>query len=193
MMPPRRMQKARRKSAARTATRGVAAMEFAVTMPLLALMMVGLVDLGRAIDLRLRLEADVAAAANLAIVQASQVSSANGATLATSIGDAMGGNLGTTLTSGVVIVNNGPTVTISNGVATASGAAANADDCYCPTGTAPPYAWNSAVTCGSTCTGGGYAGKFVSVSETQSFVPAFSSYGLLPSNQISASAIVQVQ
>jgi Flp pilus assembly protein TadG len=174
--------------------RGTAALEFAATSPVLLLMVVGAVDLGRAVQLRLKLEADLAAAVGVGLAKAAQVESTDGATVASAIAAVMGGNLGTTLTSGVVIVNDGPTVTITNGAAVSSGTAANANEYYCPTGSQYPWSWGTALSAGgSACAGGGYAGKFITVYESQSFTPYFSTYHLLPSNTIPVSAIVQVQ
>jgi len=174
--------------------RGSAAIEFAATSPVLLLLVVGAVDLGRGIQLRLKLEADLAAAVGVGLAKASQVESTDGATVASAIAAMMGANLGTTLTSGVVIVNDGPTVTITNGTAVSSGTAANADDYYCPTGSQYPWTWGTAMTSGgAACTGNGYAGKFITVYESQTFTPYFSTYHLLPSNSIPVSAIVQVQ
>ena len=174
--------------------RGSAAIEFAATSPVLLLLVVGAVDLGRGIQLRLKLEADLAAAVGVGLAKASQVESTDGATVASAIAAMMGANLGTTLTSGVVIVNDGPTVTITNGTAVSSGTAANANYYYCPTGSVYPWTWGTSMTSGgAACTGNGYAGKFITVYESQTFTPYFSTYHLLPSNSIPVSAIAQVQ
>jgi Flp pilus assembly protein TadG len=177
----------------RAGRRGVAAVEFGIAMPVFALVLVGLVDLGRVVLLRLRLETDVAACVNYAVVNSSMVNSGSGAALAASLGQVMGGNLGGTLTSGVAIVNDGPSVTITNGTAATSGIAGNADYCYCPSGTSSPWTWGSAVPCGSTCGSGTLAGKFVTITETVTYTPIFATYHMVPNNQVSASAIVQVQ
>jgi hypothetical protein len=161
--------------------------------PFFVIILVGLVDMGRLVWLRMTIETAVAAASNYALVNQSLVGSASGATLAASLGAVMQANLGVTLTGGTAVVNNGPTVTITNGIAANSGTAANADSCYCPTGTSSPWIWGSTATCGSSCASGLTAGKFVAITETQTFVPIFSLYNLVANNQVTAGAMVQVQ
>jgi Flp pilus assembly protein TadG len=173
--------------------RGVAALEFCVIAPMFILMLAGLIDLGNVMWLRMRLEASVSAATNVALQNPTMVSAASGASLASNMASVLGANLGATLQSGTVIVNNGPAVSVSNGVQTASGTAANANSCYCPSGTGSPWTWGSAVTCASACANGAYGGKYVTVAETQTYQPLFSTYGMVKNNQVSASAIVQVQ
>jgi hypothetical protein len=100
------------------------------------------------------------------------VTSASGAALASNIATMV-------TTSGVVVVNNGPKVTITNGAPSSSGTATNANSCYCPTGSPTSWAWGSAVICGNACTGGGLAGKFVTVTASFNFTPLFLSYGFV--------------
>ena len=171
----------------------VAAVEFAMAMPVFILAFVGLVDLGRLVLLQMRLDADTAAASNYAAANASLVNSTSAPSLASLIAQAMGGNLSATLNSGKVIVNNGSTGTVTNGTVAISGDASTADVCYCPTGSSSPWTWGSSVTCGSTCSTGLLAGKFVSITETQIFSPIFSAYSFTRSNQISATAMVRTQ
>jgi Flp pilus assembly protein TadG len=172
---------------------GIAALEFCIIAPVLIFILAALVDLGNVMWLRMRLETSVSAATNYALANASTAGSQNGAALSTTMAQALGANLGAPLQSGTVVVNNGFTVTINKGIATVSGNATNADSCYCPTGSSPSWSWGSAVGCGSTCANGGYAGKYVTVTETQTYTPIFRTYGMVPNNQISAAGIVQVQ
>lgn len=94
-----------------------------------------------------------------------------------------------------VNVNNGPTASSSGGTVTTGGTASNADNCYCPTGNSNTgVTWGVAKTCASTCTGGGYAGKFVLLSATRNYTPLFSGYGIVGSNgTITTTSLVQVQ
>ncbi len=177
----------------RRASAGVAAVEFAVTVPIFVLILMALVDTGRVVLLQMRLESDVAAVANYAVPNAALVNSTSAPSLALLMAQAMGGNVGATLNSGKVIVNNGSVGSVSNGTTSVSGNAAYADACYCPAGSASPWVWGSSVACGSTCSAGSLAGKFVSVVETQAFKPVFSAYSFVAARQISANIIVRTQ
>jgi Flp pilus assembly protein TadG len=198
----RRHRVARRRHRLGTARHAVAALEFAIVAPVFVILLVGVVDLSRALWLTMRLETAVAAATNYALVNeawantATTATAPNVTTLATNVAQIMGANLGTTLTSGSVIVNNGITALVTAGTVS-TGGSANLAACYCPSGTTSPWTWGTAVTCGSACatSGGaaaGYAGQFVAIHTTQTFVPIFSSYNLIPNNQISANAMVEI-
>jgi hypothetical protein len=49
------------------------------------------------------------------------------------------------------------------------------------------------VTCGSACTGGGTAGKFVAITASFNYTPFFASYGFVSNGAITAGALVQAQ
>src|SRR5579863_7528850 len=137
---------------------GIAAMEFALLMPVFVILLAGTVDIGGVVTTKFRLDTAVAAASNYVLVNASQVNSTNGATLASNLASVVTTSDTTTTANGTVVVNNGPTVTVASGAQSSSGTAANANLCYCPTGTTSNLSWGSAVTCGSTCTSGLLAG-----------------------------------
>jgi Flp pilus assembly protein TadG len=175
--------------------RGIAAVEFALVTPIFCLLLAGIVDLGGALFTKFRLDSAITAGANFAQVNAGNVNSTNGQTLANNIATIVETSQGSSWADDGVVVNNGPTATVASGTATPSGTATNADVCYCPTGTPGGFTWGSAVTCGSACPGTntGYAGKFVTITASHSYSPIFSSYGIVQNNTISASAAVQVQ
>lgn len=173
--------------------RGTSAVEFGLLAPIFFLLFAAVVDLGGTIYTRLLVESAVSAGANFALVNQGNVSSTNGASLAASIGTIVAGSVGGTLASGKVVVNNGPTVTVTNGVAGSSGVATNADSCYCPSGLPGAWSWGTAVTCGAACTGGGIAGKFVTLVVSQTYTPFFSNYAIVQNGTITATAIVQAQ
>jgi len=179
---------ARRRRAFWRDQRGVAAIEFAFIVPILALIMVAMVDFGLVLYVRFGLNENVSASANYAIVGASSVSSAGGATLASNLTAIVPTNVNMT-----VVVNNGPSVTRTAGVASSSGTASNADSCYCPSVSGSTVTWGSAVTCGNTCGSGGLAGKFVSLNASVSHSPLFGNYGLVQNGTVSTFTIVQVQ
>jgi len=175
--------------------RGVAAVEFALVTPIFCLLLAGIVDLGGALYTKFKLDSAVTAGANFAQVNAANVSSTNGQTLANNIATIVETSQGSGWADDGVVVNNGPTATVSSGTSTASGTATNADACYCPTGTPGSFTWGSSTTCGNPCPGTntGYAGKFVTITASHSYTPIFSSYGIVQNDTISASAAVQVQ
>ena len=179
--------------------RGIAAVEFAVIAPLFCLLFVAAIDIGSAIYTRFKLDAAVSAGANYALINAANVSSTSGATLGSNIAAIVENSVSSGYANEVIVVNNGPTVTVSGGTSntagtlTAGGTNAPADSCYCPTGTTTSLTWGAAVTCGSACPGGGLAGKFVTVVATRTYNPIFSSYGLIANNTITASATVETQ
>jgi Flp pilus assembly protein TadG len=171
---------------------GVAALEFALLTPVFLIVFAGTVDLGDALYTRTLLESAVAAGTNFALVQNSQVNSTNGATLADNIATLVA-NSNTTAANVTVVVNNGPSETITNGTKATSGTASNANLYYCPTGSASNLTWGSSVSAGSSCTGGGTGGQFVTVSASYSFTAFFSSYGFVPNGTITVSSMVQTQ
>jgi Flp pilus assembly protein TadG len=182
------MRLARRLRAFRRDRRGIAAVEFAIIVPIMMLIMVALIDFGLVLYVRFGLNETVSAAANYAIVGASKVSSSQGATLASDLVAIMPSNVNVT-----AVVNNGPTATRTNGTVVASGTASNADSCYCPSVSGSTVTWGSAVTCGSTCGTGGLGGKFVALTASTSHSPLFGSYGLVQNGTVSTFSIVQVQ
>jgi Flp pilus assembly protein TadG len=184
---------ARRLRAFSQARAGTAAVEFALFMPLFGLLVAGVVDLGGALWIKFKLDSAVTAGANYAQLNASNVGSTNGQALANSIATIVESSEGSSWANDTVTVNNGPATTVSSGSSTTSGTASNADACYCPTGTATSVTWGGSSTCASSCTGGGYAGKFVVITATQTYTPIFSSYGIVQNDTITASSMVQLQ
>jgi len=179
--------------------RGIAAIEFAIIAPLFCLLFVAAIDIGSAVYTRFKLDAAVSAGANYALINAANVSSTNGATLGSNIAAIVENSISSGYANEVIVVNNGPTVTVSGGTSTTPGTQttggtnAPADSCYCPTGTTTSFTWGAAQTCGSACSGGGRAGKFVTVVATRTYNPIFSNYGLIANDTITASATVETQ
>ncbi len=91
-----------------------------------------------------------------------------------------------------MVVNDGPQVTVS-GVAELGGTAANANLCYCPTGTPTSLTWGSTVSCGATCTAGGVAGKYVLITATYTYNAIFSNYSFTNGGVVTSGALVQTQ
>jgi Flp pilus assembly protein TadG len=172
---------------------GIAAMEFAMVTPIFAIILAGVADLGGLVTTRFRLDTAVAAASNYVLVHGTQVSSTNGAALATSASTIVTTSDTATTANGTVVINNGPTVTVASGTSTSSGTASNADLCYCPTGSPSSLTWGAAVACGSTCTGGGLAGKFVLITANYTYTAIFTNYSFINGGVVNSGALVQVQ
>ena len=190
---------ARRRRSLLADDRGIAAIEFAVIAPLFCLLFVAAIDIGSAVYTRFKLDAAVSAGANYALINAANVSATGGATLASNIAAIVENGVASGYANEAIVVNNGPTATVSGGTPSAAGTLstggtnAPADSCYCPTGTTTAFTWGAAKTCGSACAGGAVAGKFVTIVATRTYNPIFSSYGLIANNTITASATVETQ
>jgi Flp pilus assembly protein TadG len=173
--------------------RASAAVEFAIIAPVLGLILAGAVDLGGVVFVKFRIENAVSAGANYALVNAAKISSANGSGLASTISAVVASSGSASTDTNTVVVNNGPSASYANDATVPAGTAANADSCYCPTLTAGTVVWGSAMTCASACTGGGFAGKFISISATRHYTPFFSSYGIVDDGTITVKVMVQAQ
>jgi Flp pilus assembly protein TadG len=178
---------------------GVSAVEFALLSPLFCLVFAGAVDLGGALYTQSQLNAAVSAGANYAIVNAAKVESTDGGALASSIASLISSTQATNWANSSVIVNNGPTATITgaggSGTPTTStgGTTSQADSCWCPTYGSSGVSYGAATSCGSTCADGNLAGKFVAVSANRTYVPFFPVYNLIRSNVVASNMVVQVK
>lgn len=159
--------------------RGAAAMEFALLVPVMALLLFAAVDFGNVMYTRIRLSASMAAGSSYVISRASDVSTTSAADLATTTANVVGNATGTDWAKVRVVVNNGPradketgnaTLTSNPDVATTNGL------CYCPSSTT---SFGSSATCGTVCGSGGIAGRWVRISAQRRVYRVFSTYGLV--------------
>jgi Flp pilus assembly protein TadG len=171
--------------------RGVAAVEFAILVPMFALIFAGVADFGGVLFTQFRLGAAVSAGANYAMVNSGNVSSASGAALASNIAQVVESNAGSNWADDGIVVNNGPSNTITGGTPATGGTASNADSCYCPTISGSTFTWGSATTCGAACGGGGVAGKFVTITASHNYTPIFSSYGIVANGAVTVTTTVE--
>jgi len=169
---------------------GVSALEFALTAPIFCFVLAGAVDFGGVVFAKIGLDGATSASANYALTRNAQVTSAAGGGLAATLAAVVTSNSGA---DGTVVVNNGPSVAIADGVQTSGGTAANANSCYCPTRLGDVVSWGGAVTCGDACTDGGSAGKFVQISANNTYAPLFSDYGIVANGTVSVVTMVQTQ
>jgi Flp pilus assembly protein TadG len=173
--------------------KGTAAIELALIAPMLLILFAGVIDFGRAFHDEIALSGAVAAAADYALLNASSVNSTSAGSLAATLSGIVANANGAAWANATVTVNDGATSTVTGGSTTSSGTAANANLCFCPTGTAGGPIWGSAGTCGTSCTGGTLAGKFVTISGTRQFSAIFTTYGWVNNRSLHQSTIVQVQ
>lgn len=174
------------------ANAGIAAVEFAFLVPVLLILVMGVADLGQMLFAYYQLDQAVAAGAQYAALNAANATSTKGASLASSIALAVANANGTAWANDTVVVNDGPSVTITNGTASSGGTAANADDFYCLTGTAPNRSWGTAYTSQSSCSGSGTAGKYVTVTVSYSYVPLLKIYTFITNGTLTQNAAVRV-
>jgi Flp pilus assembly protein TadG len=172
---------------------GAAAVEFTLVAPIYILMLVGITELSLAMYNRFALNGSVSAAANYAILNASEAGSTSGATLAQNLALIVANGHASNWANATITVNNGPVATLSGGVVTTSGTATNANSCYCPTLSGSAVTWGSAMTCGAVCSGGGIAGKFVWIVATSQYTSLFGSSGVMPSQMFTTSSVVETQ
>lgn len=171
---------------------GAAAIEFAILMPILGLILAAAIDFGSLIFAKSRIEAAVSGSANLAIVRATQVSEAGSTQLAQTLAAYIGGS--GAVDEATVTVNAGPSSRFTGSSVTTSGAASAAGSCYCPTVNADgSVAWGGAAACGTACGGGGFAGRFVAITASRAYSPLFSNYGVVSNGDIVVNTIVQAE
>lgn len=173
-------------------TRGNAAIEFALVVPIFALVFVASVDLGMLVFSRFQLEAAVSASASYAIAHSDQVDGSNGSELAKNLALMIASNYRGDATA-VIQVNNGPQASYDGTKIKMGGVSAQANACYCPKGNAASVDWGSQVTCNSSCPDGGRAGRYVAVTARQAYTPFFTMFDVVKDGFIAANAMVQTK
>ncbi|MDB5545288.1 MAG: pilus assembly protein [Hyphomicrobiales bacterium] len=171
-------------------TRGVSGVEFALVAPVLTVMMVGVIDIGGMVSTKLDLNASISTAAAYAQMNAANVSSTGGASLASTLSLIVAHARGPSWADADVVVNNGPGSSVAAGNRSPRGTASQADFCYCPLKSGTTVTWGVNRSCNAACPagGGGIAGKFVSLTATRQFTPIF--FRSLAA-QMSSTALVQ--
>jgi Flp pilus assembly protein TadG len=173
--------------------RGTAAVEMALVSPMLLILLTSIIDFSRLYLSEIKLSAAVAAAAQYTLINSANINSAHAVNLAATLSGIVANSNGTAWASTIVTVNGGSSSTVTNGTISSSGTAANADNCWCPTGGLASWTWGTAAACGSACAGGTLAGKFVTISGTRAFAAIFGHYGLITTTTLRQSVIVQAQ
>jgi Flp pilus assembly protein TadG len=160
----------------RRPTRAVAAIEFAVTLPILLFFLGAVTDFGISYYAQGCLSSVVAAGAAYATTTEATDSSMAAATLQSNIESAMRGAAKQSLPAFAVTV-----------------LASDPSQCYCITGTSPNSQVTSA-TCGVACGGGGTASQYVQLTVSTTYKPMLPSYSMLTGTQtLQKSAWVPLQ
>ncbi len=113
---------------------GNATIEFALVIPLFAVIVVGSADIGMLIFSRFKLGGAVSASASYAVAHVDQVDSANGGALAKNLVSIVANNSSDDVDV-LVDINNDPQAVNEGAKVTLDGQPARADACYCPKGT----------------------------------------------------------
>jgi Flp pilus assembly protein TadG len=142
---------------------GVALVEFALLLPIFALLCVATIDFGLAFYSKLRLSEGVAQGAQYAFMTGALIQTSQVQTVVQT-------------TSGL----SGVAVNVNY----------NSNACYCLSGS--PAA-EVAQACGSPCANGAPPGKFMSIAATYAYSPIFAGYNLIADPTIAENATVRVQ
>jgi Flp pilus assembly protein TadG len=150
-------------SARRNRNAGVAAIEFALLMPVLVMLFLGVADFSMAYHDQLQMSSALSAGAEYAFTQGQTES---GSTLDTDVQTFVNSIISTNLKNATA------TVTVYYNGASADGVSTN---CYCVNGSPPTYT-SQGTTCGSSCSdaSGSTGGKYVSINGSLTYTPMFS-------------------
>ncbi|HZB94021.1 MAG TPA: TadE/TadG family type IV pilus assembly protein [Stellaceae bacterium] len=172
---------------------GVAAIEFALFAMVFLILLAGTIDLGNALYTEFELDSAVSAGAQVAAISGASVNSTSASTLATSIATTVANANGSGWANVTVVVNNGPSASISGGSTSSGGTATNADNYYCLTGTPANWSWGGSLAQGTACSGGGTAGQFVTITAQRTVTSFFPHFGFVPKGALIQSAAVETQ
>ncbi len=172
---------------------GASAVEFALLGPVFIVMMAGIVELGGAVNTKLRIDSAITSASTYLLGKGASVNASSAETLAKDVLKMLEAELGKKDVAAAVTVNNGPTVTMTIEGEGKSGNNSGADSCYCPSKGDGLIQWGNAMTCGTACASGGFAGKYVVISASKGFVSLFPVDRFIKSDMLGGTAIVQVQ
>ena len=155
---------------------GVAAVEFGIFATVFLTIFAGTIGIGLMLYTDFQLDNSVNAGAQYALNNTAMVGSSP-STLSTNISSIVNNLNGTGWATSAINVNN------SN----------DSTHCYCPSGSPGNWSWGSAVSCGSTCGGGGVGGQFVTITANRSISALFPTFGFVPNGTISRSVLVETQ
>ena len=151
---------------------GVAALEFGLLLPVLAVLFVGIVDFSMVYHDELQLASALAAGAQYAFAKGQTES---GAALTADVSGFVTGISAIPLVSVGASYNNG----------------GDAGGCYCVTGAQAAY--TGPVACGGACADGSTAGKYVTLSAGFDYTPMFAADQVFFTNPLMQSVTVRLQ
>ena len=155
---------------------GVAAIEFAIYSTVILILLAGTVDIGLELYTEFQLDNAVNAGVQYVMNNAAEVGTSP-STLSSTAQSLVANLNGTSWATATVNVNN------SN----------DSSGCYCPTGTPGNWSWGGAVSCGSTCSGSGVGGQFVTISASRSISPLFPAFSFVRNGSVSRYALIETQ
>lgn len=171
---------------------GTAAVEFAIVAQVFAVIFAGTAEIGIIYLKRLQLSNTLAAATNYAMINSAAVTATGGAALATTLATILGDDGIAAPAQVSVVINGGPSRSVTGTTVTTGGTASDADRCYCPTGTTT-ITWGLAVTCGSACASGLRGGKFVELRVSRAHTALFRGFGGVRDGKVALMSLVQVE
>lgn len=182
---------ARRIASGGACEKGASTVEFALIAPVFIILIAGVADVGGLLISRSDVSTAVTAGSTFLIVNAERVASAP-EEVARQTAAVAGDRLPV---GGVarVTVNGGLTVEYANGGFSTSGNASSANLCFCPQGSGASLSLGSPLECGSPCSSGGYAGRYIQVMASHGYRPLFGGFGMVsPDGNITVNSMVSV-
>ena len=172
-------------------TQGIAALEFAITVPVLFLIVAATCNFGSVLYAKYSMEKSLSAASSYTLINSGLVASATSDDLALNLATLVA-NMSNNSVTAEVLDNNGSAATKnSNGTVSTSGTASLADSCYCPTASGGSLTWGSSKTCGGACPDGSTAGRFVQIKITTAYSPLIPITGMSSSSSIKSTTLVR--
>jgi Flp pilus assembly protein TadG len=151
------------RSVRRRRNAGVAALEFALLVPVLIALFLGVAEFSMVYHDQLQVSSALSAGAEFAFTKGQTEEGGSGGNLDTDVQTFVNSIISSNLlnaTASVVVYYNGVT------------ADGSPSSCYCPTSS--PLAFNTTATCGATCSDGSTAGKFATLTASLTYTPMFS-------------------
>ncbi|MEI6439297.1 MAG: TadE/TadG family type IV pilus assembly protein [Alphaproteobacteria bacterium] len=172
-------------------SKGIAAVEFAITVPVLFLIVAATCNFGSIIYAKYNMEKSLSAASNYVLINSSLVSSSTSDALALNIANIVS-HTGNSSVSADVLINNGSAASVGlDGTVSTSGTASIVDSCYCPNASGGSLTWGSSMTCGGGCPDGSTAGRFVQITITTAYAPIIPITGMASSSSIRSTTLVR--
>lgn len=172
--------------------RGASAIEFALIAPLILLLLAAVVDFGLLVHNRSTLETATSSAISYALAKGQDLKASNALTYAATIADIASRQLDADVTVDVILNRTLATSRTEAGL-TQDGPSSAANLCYCPTRSAGTIDWGDSTRCNGPCSGGGFAGRFLTIRATKHYQPLFLEFGLISEGNIVVETLAGLQ